>query len=941
MTMTSTQQDWPYPGSRWWKFDFHTHTPASADTYWAQHSIDLSPQEWLLRYMAAGIDCVAITDHNSGAWVDRLKAAYEEMKRQADEETPPEGFRELTLFPGVEISVQGGFHLLAILTPNATTSHIDTLLGQVDYDGPKGDSAGVTRKGAADVVCEIRDAGGIPIPAHADRQGNNGNGKGLLAVRAGTRQCQLDANTVRQVLDTEYLLAVEWEDMGHPFPRHFEKRVKKLARVLGSDCHSFQSKGAPGSRYAWVKMAKPTLEGLRLALLDGNEISIRRSDDEGEFDPFRKPTHFITGIEVESARFMGIGTTTRLDPTPYYNALIGGRGTGKSTIVHALRFAYRRDKELQHLGEETEPYRQFKSFSQPVKGRNGNGGLRDATEIRVELMRDGLEHILRWRQDGQEAVVEERDEDGQWQSAASQEVNSERFPIRLLSQGQIAAMAGESRQALLDVIDDAADVAGLHRAFDETKTSYLAQRARLREQEEKLARRPELKRRLDELTSKLEAFTQSHHAEVLKAHQQALRQRREIDTTSELLREMPGRITELTEDLLLDDWPDGVFDAVQDGDALAWRSETERLMEEMREALTRSADTFTDKVQKLLKDERLSQWQQRTEKAESDYETLQTTLAAQGVTDPQDFGRLERERQNLEAQLKQLDQLRQDWNCLDEDNKKQWQQVLKARKAITRVRAEFVAKTLKNNKFVKIEIVGFGFEPRHIEHSLRSIIEVIDGRFEHDILQEEDGKPVGGLAFDIAQDENREAALDDAKQRLIEICPDFYGQFRNYLERKHGKPEFADHIQCWFPEDDLRIEYSRQGDGSDWRSITQGSQGQRSAALLAFLLAFGDEPLVLDQPEDDLDNHLIYDLVVRQIRENKLRRQLIIVTHNPNVMINGDAEMVHAFDFSGGQCRVIRHGALQEKAVREEVCRVMEGGPEAFARRWERLGREI
>ena len=939
--MTSTQQNWPYPGSRWWKFDFHTHTPASADTYWTQPGINLAPQAWLLRYMAAEIDCVAITDHNSGAWVDCLKVAYEEMKRQADEGSPPEGFREMTLFPGVEISVHGGFHLLAILAPNATTGDIDTLLGRVDYDGTKGDSTGVTHKGAAEVVCEIRDAGGIPIPAHADRQDNNGNGKGLLAVRAGTRKCQLDAKTVRQVLDTEYLLAMEWEDMGHPLPKHVEKQVKKLARVLGSDCHSFQGKRIPGSRYSWVKMAKPTLEGLRLALLDGNGISIRRSDDGGEFDPFRKPTHFITGIEVEFARFMGIDTTTRLEPTPYYNALIGGRGTGKSTIVHALRLAYRRDRELQHLGEETEPYRQFKSFSQPVRGRNGHGGLREATEIRVELMRDGVEHILRWRQDGQEAVVEERDADGQWQPAASQEVNSERFPIRLLSQGQIAAMAGESRQALLDVIDDAADVAGLHHAFDETKTSYLAQRARLRELKEKLARRPELERRLADLTRKLAAFTQSHHAEVLKAHQQALRQRREIDTTSELLRKIPRRIKALTEDLLLDDWPDGVFNVAQDGDALAWRSETKRLVAKTREALTRSADTFTDKVQKLQEDERLSQWQQRAEKAKSDYEALQTTLTAQGVTDPQDFGRLEQERQNLEAQLKQLDQLRQDWDRFDKDNKKQRQRVLEARKAITRARAKFVEKTLETNTFVKIEVVGFGFEPRHIEHSLREMIEVPDERFEHDILREEDGNPVGGLAFDIAQDENREAALDAAKKRLIENSTNFHGQFRNYLERKHEKPEFADHIQCWFPEDDLRIEYSREGDGSDWTSITQGSQGQRSAALLAFLLAFGDEPLVLDQPEDDLDNHLIYDLVVRQIRENKLRRQLIIVTHNPNVMINGDAEMVHAFDFSGGQCRVIRHGALQEKAVREEVCRVMEGGREAFARRWERLGREI
>ena len=118
--MTNPQQDWPYPGSRWWKFDFHTHTPASADTFWARSGTDLSPEAWLLRYMAAEIDCVAITDHNSGAWIDFLKAAYEEMKRQADGGSPPEGFREMMLFSGVEISVQGGFHLLAILAPNTT-----------------------------------------------------------------------------------------------------------------------------------------------------------------------------------------------------------------------------------------------------------------------------------------------------------------------------------------------------------------------------------------------------------------------------------------------------------------------------------------------------------------------------------------------------------------------------------------------------------------------------------------------------------------------------------------------------------------------------------------------------------------------------------------------------------------------------------------------------
>ena len=105
--ITPTRNDWPYPGSRWWTFDFHTHTPASLDTWWAKSGVDLSPEAWLLRYMEAGIDCVAVTDHNSGAWIDGLKSAYKRMRTDAENGSAPDGFRELTLFPGVELSVQG------------------------------------------------------------------------------------------------------------------------------------------------------------------------------------------------------------------------------------------------------------------------------------------------------------------------------------------------------------------------------------------------------------------------------------------------------------------------------------------------------------------------------------------------------------------------------------------------------------------------------------------------------------------------------------------------------------------------------------------------------------------------------------------------------------------------------------------------------------------
>ena len=934
-------QDWPYPGSRWWKFDFHTHTPASADTPWARGKLVLSHQDWLLKYMAAGIDCVAVTDHNSGAWIDGLKAAYGRMKQQADRGTPPDGFRELTLFPGVEISVNAGFHLLAIFDPSATARTINDLLAAVRYQDTEGDSDGVTRASPADVVQAVLDANGIPIPAHSDQD------KGLLRVNPGTQECALDPHTVRQVMEIEGLLAVEWVDASLPVPACVKKESDRVARVLGSDCHSFRGSGVPGSRFTWIKMARSalewqrlTLEGLRLALLDGNGVSVRRSD-EGEFEPFRRPTHFVTGVTVDSARFMGNGTPERLDFTPYYNALIGGRGTGKSTVVHAMRMAYRRDEELRRLGEKTEPYRHFTSFAEPAKGRDGDGALRDNTEICVDLMRDGTLHRLRWHRDGRGAVVEEQDESGERRASASQAVTAERFPIRLFSQGQIAAMAGEGRQALLDVIDEAAEVGDLHRGFEEAKRTYFSQRARFRELDGRLKGRPECERRLADASRKLDALAQSHHAEILKAHQRALRQRREVDTTLEQLQGTPGRIEALARDLLLDDWPEGAFDPATDQDAIAWRAEAERVLSETRETLAKAAHVLAEKARALGADRRLADWRRRADQAQSEYEALQAALARQGVGGPQEFGRLVQERQHLEAQLKQLDQLQKDRESHEAENQAQWIRVLDAREAITRAREQFVSATLAANDFVRMDVIGFGFEERSIERSLRDLLDVQDRRFENDILRFDGGEATGGLAWELAVADDRDVVLEDVKRRLIAVDEGFGGHFRNYLQRKLETPEFADHVRCWFPEDDLRIEYSRAGDGRDWSAITQGSQGQRSAALLAFLLAFGDEPLVLDQPEDDLDNHLIYELIVRQIRENKRRRQLIIVTHNPNVVVNGDAEMVHALDFGGGQCRVVERGALQEKALREEVCRVMEGGREAFSRRWARLGREV
>lgn len=895
------------------------------------HGLPLSPEEWLLRYMAAQIDCVAVTDHNSGAWIDKLKAAYATMKEAADLGRPQEGFRELTLFPGVEISVQGGVHLLALLGPEATTSHIDTLLGRVGYAGTKGDSDAETSQSLQNAVQAVLDSGAIPIPAHVDRS------KGLLRVNQGTRECALSAHMVKQAMAVEGLLAVEWCDLSNPWPQVLDGDASRFARVLGSDCHTFTGPNPPGSGYTWVKMASPTLEGLRLALLDGNGISIRRSD-EGAFDPFRVPAHVIRAIEIDNARYMGNGQSARLDCSPFFNAVVGGRGTGKSTVVHALRLAARRDQELVALGQGNEPGAQFEAFRKPANGRDDKGALRPNTVIRVAWQHEDKQFRLIWQADGQGAAVEEQ-RDGQWHASPSQSVNAARFPLRIFSQGQIAALAGSGRQTLLSIIDEAANVESMDQAFAEARRTFFTQRARLRELDGKLAGQAEVQRKLDETGAKLAALSQADHAAVLRAYAQAQHQARDVKATVEQLKIGAARIAELPDQIVLDDWASQHFTA-QDADVLAWRQDIDLQIEQVRMDLLKQSAKLYGFIESLTSDARYVQWQARTQAAQQAHAVLQQQLTQQGVSDPQAFARLTQERQQLEAQLMALRKMQDDRQMLWQQIETQKVLLMQKHQAITETRRAFIQQALSGNPHVRIAVVPFGFDARQIERELRELIDVTDDRFADDILMAEDGEPSGGMAFDLARaDETTKiTALDAAKKQLVDADAKLGGRFRNYLQRRHEKPEFADHVLAWFPKDDLRIEYQREG---RWTSINQGSQGQRSAALLAFLLAFGEEPIVLDQPEDDLDNHLIYELIVQQIRENKLRRQLIVVTHNPNVVVNGDAELVHVMAFGRGQCFVQQSGALQETTVRREVCRVMEGGHEAFARRWKRLGTEV
>jgi hypothetical protein len=122
------------------------------------------------------------------------------------------------------------------------------------------------------------------------------------------------------------------------------------------------------------------------------------------------------------------------------------------------------------------------------------------------------------------------------------------------------------------------------------------------------------------------------------------------------------------------------------------------------------------------------------------------------------------------------------------------------------------------------------------------------------------------------------------------------------------------------------------------------SGGQKATAMLLLVFAQEGRPLILDQPEDDLDNRFVYDDVVSLLRREKgvgdpgRRRQIIAATHNANIPVNGDAELVLSLADVGGQCHVRTRASIDDEAVREEIRTVLEGGADAFRRRAEKYG---
>ena len=793
---------WDWPGSRWWRVDLHCHTPESYDFSPDPASSYPDWIGWVEAARDAGLHAVGITDHNTAEGIEYLQ------KAAAQVEGAP------VLFPGVELTASDGCHLLLLMDPDRKGQHIEDLLSKVKV--PVEDRGSKDARSSLSVEQILEQCGDdvLVIGAHA-------NGPcGLLEHSGQQRIAELSDRRLAAVeVDPGTELDRSWLD-GKP------EVGRRIPEVSSSDSHSF---GEAGRRYTWIKMTNRNLDGLRLALLDGPS-SLRTALRGDTHDPNERHTsRSIESITVEAAKHLGRPSPTQVRFNPWLNVIIGGRGTGKSTLVDFCRKTLRRDGELDGVDRtEDGSLRNFFDRRMRVATRRDPEGLltRD-TQIDVVYRKDGARFGLAWNPDATARPIS-LIEDGV--SRPEEGDIRERFPVRVYSQKQLFAIA-QNPKALLRVIDDSPEVSGadLGRRIDRLSDRYLALRARARSETRKARDRPNRTAVLADVRRKLKVLEEGGQARVLNDY----RRRRRDDGTWEAIVEFSESTLEAVEK--------GIEQlAVPDLSPVDEQDQDHRHLARMHAALTQAFERARSDLDGIVLKARQDieairtgldgrKWQALLDAGYQEFERVKAELAAEGISDPNDYSRLLQHEARLRREIEGLVEAEAHAERLETEAGEVLAAYREARLELSDRRRRFAEATSSDTIKIDVRPSGDTYE----------LFEYLGDK----LGTEGFDRDRNVLAAMISPFEGRDWDWDRLDRAVAQISAVPLGQpvtwevkDKRFVNKLEGiEPERLDRIALYLPDDMVTVSF-RDHSKAGWRPLRQGSPGQQTAALLAFVL---------------------------------------------------------------------------------------------------------
>lgn len=313
------------------------------------------------------------------------------------------------------------YHLLVVFEQNANSSDIDHFLGKCNLNKSEELNANFYANETVNKIFEYANQNKwVVIPAHIDSK------KGLLY------KCSTYSPEIRDTLPTFFCYeSNNSEEDLKSIKNEVKNDLLVKTRIQGSDSHKLDT---IGDKFSWIKLSSISLEVMKFSLKDG-KYKIKNCID----DPNIVPEFYITSIEISSLQYCGRPEALKLDFDYQSNTIIGGRGSGKSTILESIRTATKKDrKNLSHNYE-----RFLKEFPEGV--------MTSDSKISATFIRRGISYLTIWNKNNNSFLLEKND-NSENEPSYSDDLEK-RFPIRIFSQKEINKLA-DNTQTLLGYIDE-------------------------------------------------------------------------------------------------------------------------------------------------------------------------------------------------------------------------------------------------------------------------------------------------------------------------------------------------------------------------------------------------------------------------------------------------------------------------------------------------------
>lgn len=927
-------------GAHFYRCDFQVHTPR--DKQWnGQVPADeaerkLFAERFVQDCRIKGLQAVAITDHHDFAYFEYIKTAASSELNDEGEVIPE--FNRLIVFPGMEITLSLPCQALLILDadfPVSMLSTVCTALAIPVVDRSELQCPQAIAQTQLRSLIEIHDL----LDKHDHINGryiilpNVGEGGHKTLLRTSFQAHYSDMPCLGGYVDGSIAKLGSKKNITDGKDRNYG--FKSIGVIATSD-NRRDDFADLGIHSTWIKWAEPTAEAIRQACL-AKETRISHQEPE-------LPSLWVTSIEVNQSKFMG---PINLDLNTQYNCLIGGRGTGKSTILEYLRWGLCDQPPL--FSEEDElPDFQAKRVNLIL---HTLAPLNAVVTISVEI--NGVPHIV--RRHAKDGKVLLKIGDGDFGERTEEEIRA-LLPVQAYSQKQLSSVGVRTDELIrfiqsplkkqLDTFEDAVrKVKGEIRKYFgllRTKKELLKQiEGEELELDSLMKQEKSLRSQLKGLDNEDQRILSVHdyfvqEGQLLSNWQRNIQQIRDaINTTIESIASLPDR-PEILEGfanvLLLTQMEQAMIVVVES-------------IEQRLKVLF--SDTETNSVLLAPVEKVFLEWNVISIEHEAKYEgakqkaSSQQKLLAQIAEVETSVKKVRLSISEKKSEVGKLGTPEIEY----ESNNIKWKELFRKRAELLSKKCEEL--TSLSGQRIRARLKrGMGVEL--VKDKLEAIVSGTHIRI----------KKIDVLVTQISEAEDPvqewEAILTELEslaylQRDVEgdqdipSCPklealEFSTSDLEKLARKLTLDEWID-LSLMDLSDIPIFEYEqRQG---DYILFASASAGQQATALLRVLLGQDGPPLIIDQPEEDLDNQVILE-IVRDIWKAKIHRQVIFSSHNANIVVNGDADLVVCCDYrksgdqSGGKIKC--EGAIDVEEIRGEITKVMEGGKEAFRLRRDKYG---